>query len=211
MSNRNYTEAERFELLYEVAELYDPIVWPWAYDRWQDLNQKYFGGLLKVGPIQWGLTEHGHFLGSYLQDTNKITLHTSLIQPQSSAWGSRGLLGERMAEDVILHEMIHQHIYQTLGTTRDNKGQCHNFEPWCDEINRLNPLLGLDGKATVTKQKRVKEEGAKGNGRVTWVRSGDGTLTRKQLSSYPHSLRPREYYEASCQEMLARMMKNCST
>ena len=209
MSNRNYTEAERFQLLREVAELYYPLVGPWTFDTWKDLNQKYFNGELKVGPIEWGLTKHGHALGYYSQQTNKITLHPSLLKPHSRAWEYGGLLGERMAEDVILHEMLHQHLYQEFGPITNKKG--HNTQLWCDEINRLNLLLGLDGKATISKQRRVKGEGAKGVGKVKWMPFGDGTLTLNQLSSWPHSLRPTGYYEASCKEMLDKMINNCNT
>ena len=207
MMDTHYSESDRFQLLRQVAELYDPLVWPWAYDTWKSLNETYFNGELKVGPIQWGLTEHGHSLGHYTPSVNKITLHTSLLKPYSNAWNYDGLLGERMAEDVILHEMLHQSIYQTIGTTRNEKGQCHNYQPWCDEINRLNPMLGLPGKATIIKQRRIKEEGVKGNGKVTWMPSGDGTLTLKQLSTWPHSLRSNGYYEISCKDMLERMVK----
>lgn len=210
MLSSNYSESERFELLRQVAELYDPLVWSWAYDTWKILNEKYFNGELKVGPIEWGLTEHGRSLGRYTAVVNKITLHTSLLKPHSSAWNYTGLLGERMAEDVILHEMLHQSIFQKLRTTRDEKGRCHNYQPWCDEINRLNPLLGLPGIATISKQRRIKEKGIKGNGKAKWMPSGDGTLTLKELSSWPHSLRPEGYYEASCKEMLERRIK-CNT
>jgi hypothetical protein len=203
---RKYSESERFNLLREVAELYDPKVWPWAYDTWRALNNKYFIRGLKVGPIAWGLTDFGHSLGHYTPQVNKITLHSSLLEPSSGAWGYGGLLGERMAEDVLLHEMLHQSIQQKLGFIRDKKGQCHNFQPWCDEINRLNPIIGLEGKATIIKQRRVREPGqATGKGRVVWAPSNDGTLTRKQLSTWPYSLRPAGYYEESCLEMLARM------
>ncbi len=202
-----YSEDDRFSLLREVAVIYDPKVWPWAYDTWKSLNGKYFGGALKVGPIQWGLTEWGHFLGSYTPEVNKITLHTSLIEPLSRAWNMRGLLGERMTEDVILHEMVHQKIQQKLGYC-DGKFGCHNFQPWCDEINRLNPLLGLQGKATMCRQRRVKGAGqTTGNGTVKWMPTDNGNFTLKQLASWPHGLRPKGYYEESCQEMLDKLMK----
>jgi hypothetical protein len=200
------SETERFLLLREVAELYDPKVWPWAYDTWQSLKGKYFPGNLEVGPIEWGLTEWGGCLGYFTPEVNKITLHKSLLDPCSRAWGYRGLLGERMTEDVMLHEMLHQKIFQELGYCADKFG-CHNFEPWCDEINRLNPLLGLEGKATVSRQRRIKEPEKKGNGKVKWMPTGDGTMTLKQLATWPHSLRPEGYYEESCREMLENMMK----
>jgi hypothetical protein len=203
-----HTETELFHLLRIVAEHYDPEVWPWAYDTWLSLNKTYFSGELGVGPIQWGLTEWGGYYGCYQPDINKITLHTSLIKPYSGAWNRRGLLGERFTEDVILHEMLHQHIQQALGYIRNEKGECHNFQPWCDEINRLNPLLGLEGKATLIKQRRVKEPGqTKGNGKVKWMPTGEGTLMWKELSSWPHCLRPDGYYEESCREMLENMKK----
>jgi hypothetical protein len=199
------SETERFLLLREVAELYDPKVWPWAYDTWQSLNIKCFDGNLRVGPIAWGLTEWGGFYGCYSVDVNKITLHSSLIKPYSHAWNKRGLLGERFTEDVILHEMLHQKIQQELGYC-DGKFGCHNFQPWCDEINRLNPILGLEGTATMCKQRRVREEGQT-RGKVRWMPTGDGTLSLRELSSWPHTIRPEGYYEKSCREMLERMKK----
>lgn len=202
--NREYSEEERFQLLHQVAELYDPEIGPWAYNTWKQLNQKYFKGEIQIWPIGWGLTKYAHRLGFADGLNRKIVLHTSLINPRSKAWGQRGLLGERFAADVLLHEMIHQYIFQTERSV----GEPHNCQMWCDELNRLIPLLGFTGKATVSKQRRVKEPGTKGSGRVTWLPSGDGTMIRKELSTWPYTSRPEEYYEISCREMLAAIRKS---
>jgi hypothetical protein len=201
------TEDGRFEALRKISEFYNPVIGPWVYDTWKTLNEKYFGGSLRVGSIVWGLTEWSGSLGYFTPSQNKITLHRSLINPQSEACGTRELLCERMTEDVILHEMLHQKLFQELGYCADKFG-CHNFQPWCDEINRMNPLLGLEGKATVNKQRRIKEAAQnKGSGKAKWMPSEDGTMTRTQIATWPHSLRQREYYETSCHEILNSIVK----
>lgn len=48
----------------------------WSYDKWEKLNNLYFGGQLEPGPILWGLTPHGKHLGAYNPIDNQIILHT---------------------------------------------------------------------------------------------------------------------------------------
>jgi len=203
---RNYSESKKFKLLREVSQLHDPSIGPWAYDTWQLLNEKYFNGELKVGPIVWGLTVHGTAVGYYTEEINKITLHPSILKPFSRAWRCEGLLGEKMAEDILLHEMVHQNIFQVFNLTRFEHGQCHNFGPWCDEINRLNPMMELQGKATMSTKRRVKV-GENGSRKVIWIPQDDGTLTKKQLCSWPNSLRPIGYYETTRKEKLVSIIK----
>ena len=75
----------------------------------------------------------------------------------------------------------------------------------CDEINRLNPILGLEGKATMCRHRRVEKENQT-KGKVWWIFTGDGTLSPRELGSWPHSLRPEGYYEKSCKEMEKMMI-----
>jgi len=150
---------------------------PWAYDTWASHNAAFFGNRLTPGPILWGLTPHGHLLGSYAHGRNAITLHTALINPRSDAWCILDLLGERYAADVLLHEMIHQDLYQAGENTK------HNEEPWCNSILRITLLLGLPPiKAKPIRQKRV-------GGKVTWF-TEPGHLTRREIASWPQKRRP---------------------
>ncbi len=165
----------------------------WAYDTWIEHNACYFDGRLTPGPILWGLTPHGHALGFYDRGRNAITLHPSLIRPGASAWGIGALLGERYAADVLLHEMIHQKVHQLDGYAG---AESHNCEPWCAEVNRLSAMLGLACKAAPIRQKRVDRK-------VTWFVE-PGHLSRRQIATWPHGVRPAGYYEAAAADLLAR-------
>ena len=182
-----------FEILKQAASISDGGYGVWAYDKWAEFNNKYFEGQLIVGGIFWGLTPHGGSLGYFEGWRNAITLHVSLIDPNGrNPWDQGKLMGEKMGSDVLLHEMMHQAIHQKGGDPSPNH---HISQLWCDGINRLIPMIGIDTDlvAKPIKQMRVREAGVKGNGKVSWVVS-DGGMTRNTLSSFPHSLRPDGYY-----------------
>src|ERR1700736_1587499 len=102
--------SSTLDILKAAALISDPGCGVWAYDEWADHNQRCFDGTLIPCPIQWGLTAHGRSLGAFDITFYRIILHTSLIVPSSGdPWGIRKLLGQRLASDVLLHEMIHQH------------------------------------------------------------------------------------------------------
>jgi hypothetical protein len=169
----------------------------WAFDTFDELNALCFDGCLKPRPILWGLTPHGYALGFYSSGDGHITLHTSLIRPSGNAWGKRSLLGERFARDVLVHEMVHASQCELLGHSAFGGNNTHNCESWCSEIVRITPLLGLlPIKAKPIRQKRV-------NGSVQWYTESE-CLTRKAIASWPHSIRPRGYYEAAAQDLLDR-------
>jgi hypothetical protein len=182
-----------FEILKRAAEIADGKYGTWAYDTWEVFNNRYFGGELIVGGINWGLTPHGGSLGYFELWRNSITLHISLIDPEGrNPWRQGHLMGERMAGDVLVHEMMHQSIQQRGG---DPSKFAHNSPLWCAEINRMIPLLGITTElvARPIKQRRVKDWIGKGNGHVAWV-VNPGEMERDQLSRFPHSLRGDDYY-----------------
>jgi hypothetical protein len=158
----------------------------WAYDEWTNLNDRYFGSQNKPGPMLWGLTPHGRSLGSFSANRNAITLHKSLVEPSTDAPWAISYLGKKYASDVILHEMIHQHIHQMSLPTKGYSS--HDNKSWCDQLNRLAPMLGFKNmpRAEVIKQKRV-------GGKVQWY-VPPGCMTRKELASFPHSQRSSEYF-----------------
>lgn len=179
----------------------------WAYDEWERLNHAYFDNTLEVGQITWGLTAYGRCIGLHSGWRNHITLHQSLIERDENWQG--GIRGrERIASDVLLHEMIHQSIHQRLGHSGcgDNTGGCtsHNNAEWVSEINRIAPLLDLPANAAVIKQKRVKAPGASGKGKVVWYVE-PGKMDRGQLSQFPHCMRPAGYYQNVPYEIANRL------
>lgn len=190
---------EQLKILKSAAEISDFGYGVWAYDKWDDFNQQYFDGALTIGGIFWGLTSHGHALGFFERWRNAITLHTSLVRASTDAWGMGRLLGERLAADVLLHEMIHQYnnqIDKVEAKSRKASESSHNCDAWCNQINRLILLLNIETslRAVPIGQKRI-------DGKVQW-HVPDGNMTRSQLATFPHSLRPASYYESESRELI---------
>jgi len=180
--------------LIEYAGMIYPKVGGWAYRTWDELNTKYFGCHNKLGGIQWGLTPHGQ-LGSYSPSSNIITLHSSLIEPRDqTVWNGLGsFLGPLFARDVLLHEMVHQHLHQYhsaeyVEACRKRRSS-HNNDLWINEINRIGPMLGLKFHAQVIKQRRVY-------GKQCYL-PRDGYLSQREIASFPHPLRKKNGYYKS--------------
>jgi hypothetical protein len=152
----------------------------WAHETFCMLNAQYFADEIPHSGIVWGLTAHGRKLGHCHCD-GRITLHPALLDPKSNAWGIEPYLGEAYARDVVLHEMIHALLFHR-GVDAD-----HNSEPWCAEIVRLAPELGLKSiKAVPVVPRRVDG--------VVRRQSLPGHLDRKTIATFPHPLRPKSYY-----------------
>jgi hypothetical protein len=177
----------RYSRMREAGVAFFGELGAWAYDEWARLNELYFEGRNEAGPIIWGLTPHGKRLGHYQPERNEIVLHTSLVTPSDgTAWGIRHL-GKKYASDVLLHEMMHQRIHQlSLPVRGYSNDSPHNNQHWVDEVNRIAPLLGLDVKAQLVKQRRIA-------GKVQWA-AEEGYLSRDELARFPHSVRGEEFY-----------------
>jgi hypothetical protein len=158
----------------------------WAYDEWKMLNDTFFDGENKPGPIIWGSTPKGKSLGYYHVSENLIYLHKNLMRPvyptTAFNWGIRHL-NKRVASDVLLHEMIHQRVNQTGGWVGETS---HNNERFVEEVNRIAGVLGMDIKARVIKQTTTRNK-------PTW-NIEPGCLTLKELSDFPYSSRTYNYY-----------------
>jgi len=192
--------AERLAA-FKAAAIWDFDLW--AYETWEHHNRTYFNGELEVGHIEWHkAVPYGRCLGFQSGWRNTIALFESLLRFKKTGryWKSGDGTGrEMLVSDILLHEMIHQSIYQRLGhhgCGHDAKrGRCtsHNNEHWVEHVNRIAPLLELSENAAVIKQKRVKEPGTKGPGAVIWHEPAE-MMTRKQLSTWPYSARSAGYY-----------------
>jgi hypothetical protein len=158
----------------------------WAYDEWKMLNDTFFDGKNKPGPIVWGSTPQDRSLGYYRVSENLIYLHKNLMRPvyptAAFNWGIRHL-NKRVASDVLLHEMIHQKVNQTGGWVGQTS---HNNERFVEEVNRIAGVLGMDIKARVIKQTTTRNS-------PTW-NIEPGYLTLEKLSDFPYSSRTYSYY-----------------
>ncbi len=163
---------EDINTLESAAEILWPSYGAWAYKEWRRLNKLCFAGELSPVRILWGLTPHGRSLGHYRAEDHTITLHLSLV-------ANGGLLDEQHVSDVILHEMVHERICE-IGMPATGTSS-HNCESWVSEINRISPLIGLEVRAAVVRQKRI-------DGKVRWSPEV-GFLSQKGLAEWPQSVR----------------------
>ncbi|MBL7179585.1 MAG: hypothetical protein ABIK98_15630 [Pseudomonadota bacterium] len=158
----------------------------WAYDEWGLLNETYFDGKNTPGAIDWVPADHNGSLGCYSSGENRIFLFKGLARPRYPTnmpkWCLENL-NKRLASDVLLHEMIHQHIYQTGGWEGETS---HNNERFVGEINRIAKLLELNVTAKVITPKMVDDK--------LFRQVAPGCLTLNEICYFPYSTRPYEYY-----------------
>jgi hypothetical protein len=181
-----------------VADYFNPRFGPWANRAFDAINAAFFDDRLPRPLIQWAITPHGACLG--LTDTWKradrpiVTLHPSIMAPAASnPWGvDDRWLGPAYAFDVLLHESIHvaQH---TLHRDMPKGESSHNCESWVLEVNRLAPMLGMEGvTAGRSRPRRVAVPGeftVTGRPATRVERVDDGDIPLKYHSTFPHGVR----------------------
>jgi hypothetical protein len=158
----------------------------WVYDEWKALNDALFYGENIAGTITWKNLPQDSSLGYYDRTKNHIVLHDTLMRPVYPCPGLKSKLrrsNTRKISDVLLHEMIHQRVHQTGGWKGENS---HNNVRFVNEVNRIAKLLGIDIKAKVIQWQTI-------HGKIApCVKSG--CLNIEELSNFPYSSRPRNYY-----------------
>jgi len=178
-----------------------------AYAAFDRINKEYFESALPTPLILWEITPWGHCIAQNRTPTKNPTgpvvvlLHPGLLggrlnpittPKEEGPWGlPRWAHGWPFAYDTLLHECIHININVHLGGHKGDES--HNCPQWIDEVNRLAPMLGLQGvEAGRSKTRRVPIEGEytkTGKPATRVVRRSDGTLTRKEVASFPNSVR----------------------
>ena len=158
----------------------------WIFDEWKTLNDTFFYKENIVGEIIWGATPQDRSLGYYSPNENLIVLHKTLMRPvyptTNLNWAPHRL-NKRKVSDVLLHEMIHQRVHQTGGWEGYDS---HNNEQFVNEVNRIAKLLGIGIKANIIQMETFQ---GKTN---PWTEPG--CLNLEELSNFPYSSRPNNYY-----------------
>jgi hypothetical protein len=172
-------------MLRRIATSYDGPKGEWAYDAFEVINAKYFGGGLPYPKIQWALTAHGRCLGFTRSSSRPpvITLHPSLFAgtEKDDPWRiDPGWLGPTYAFDILTHELIHVSVEYLIG--RGKGTTSHNCEGWIGEVNRLIPLLGFDGVEA------GKSTTARVDGKVKRITTGNVPF-EPAVSTFPYGLR----------------------
>jgi hypothetical protein len=189
------TPPEVVKALDLIADYYSPRFGRWAYHAFDAINAAFFAGRLPRPLIQWALTPHGHCLGlTAMRDPPIITLHPSIMEPRGDAWGiDPAWFGVAYAFDVLLHESIHVAQHALYGPAENTGQSSHNCPSWIAEVNRIAPLLGLDGvEAGRSTTKRVQVAGqftATGKPLTRVVRASRGNLPHKAVARFPGGVR----------------------
>jgi hypothetical protein len=146
-------------------------------DCWREFNRRHFVGRLEPLPIFFTSTApYGKRL-AHCRGTGGT--HIVLTAPA----GTGGLAADR---NTLLHEMIHQHLFQI------GKDSSHAGEPWCQEIMRLhlaitgNPIWA--GTSTVVKE--LQADGTRKSVRINRAHpvTGKRSLAQDKIAGWPRSL-----------------------
>jgi hypothetical protein len=172
----------------QVAHHYEGERGEFAYRAFDWINGELFAGELPTPLIVWTITAHGRCLGLTRSSKRppKIILHPSTLggTEKPDPWGLRpDLLGWAYAFDVLVHECIHVSVAYRLGGAKGPTS--HNNPQWLAEVERLAPLLGLEGlRVARSKTKRVRLE----DGRSVVRRECSASVPYKALATFPYGV-----------------------
>ena len=151
------------------------------YTAFDEINTRIFNGQLKPALIvlapprskEPAWVEHEHRV---------ILVDPAVFGSEKEYWDiPRETLGKAFAYDVLLHCCIHYHIGHQAGVDSS-----HNTPEWLGEVNRIAPLIGLEGvNAQPNKTMRVKTPGQPS----TVVRGSAGNVTPREVAAFPWGVR----------------------
>lgn len=203
VANNYLRHMKDLNILKQSADIIFGKYGRWLYEVWEKHNKAYFANQLHPPGIQCGLTPHGRTLGYYTPAYNTITIHWSLIgaSGRNKAFPFRGKQypfglkpSKDLASDVLLHEMIHQYLFQTGQYKANDNG--HMCDAWVNELNRIAPLIGL-GQYHFSCYKRTKQKKTRKDYYLALndAPKGKKLASREAVVSFPYPLRP--YYKSS--------------
>jgi len=170
--------------------------WTWgpagefAADEFMRLNREHFAGSVSPVPIVIGIAAYGHCIGlTRGHSTPRITLASELFNGSKRQPG-----GPLSVSDTLIHEMVHAFL-RLRGENPD-----HNCAPWCRMITELTPgIAGRGIQAAPVGAMRVPNPDRDTDPEAPKTRvvrrAQPGYLTQKDLSRWPHSIRPAGYYD----------------
>lgn len=193
-------QAELLDNMRQMSRYYYGALGTFFYDAYTFINREYFGGDLPVPLLTVGITSYGACIGWTKANTERhpiIKLHPSTLAPANDGTWGGARHGLPVAYDVILHELTHVSVEYLVG--RGAGDTSHNCDGWISEINRLSPLIGLDGidaGRTVAQRVPVDGEFTKTGKPLTRVaKVARGNVSQRLLGRWPHDLRGDDYWD----------------
>lgn len=211
----SYTSV--LEIFKAASDITDPGYGRFAYETWESFNTIFFEDELRPGAIHWGLTPKGH-LASYDFTCNILTFsrkhwlraykQVPVGEKVRRSDYSRYFVSEEAFKDFLLHEMIHQKIYQfedesksytvksvlsrssllkANGINDYDVVNIHVSAAWLNEVNRINTILQettIPGIAPLRGTKNL----------VAKVRKGEGVMDSCDIERFPYAF--RSYFNA---------------
>ncbi|MCS4116020.1 hypothetical protein GGP49_002970 [Salinibacter ruber] len=217
-----------------AEELHPGAGWE-IYQVWREKNKRLFGRQMQHCGIQFGLAgracrsrtcrssgeatyraacpDEPCGYGSWWPKGQVITLCRRLLHRHGRVWRLyHERLGGRFAEDVLLHQMMHQYIgavrragsqsaedpglrdesSEGTGLDRSLEGSPHNNSLWIGEVNRLSEALETTGGTVAA----LPEDESNGG-------TPDGILSPRETALWPYLSRPEGYYEADPEAVFA--------
>lgn len=155
-----------------AAEIIYPGLGGWTYDKFEELNDRYFEKRVPLMPIRWHLTlPYGSILGRAFR-TGAIELGMYVHKD----WNLRDKKPCMFGEHVLLHEMLHHYLW-AIGENAD-----HQSDSWCREIMRIGVGLGM--RPFVAEREKVQSVRIDGHRKSKRITGGD--LLRTQVSRFPY-------------------------
>ena len=181
-----------FDAMRDTAVAYWSDLGAFVYDAYGWENSERFDNRIALPMIQVALTPHGGCIGMTNANVQRpvITIHPS-SWGNPDAWGGIPA-GRRYVLDIVIHEMTHVSVQMTMQDHTEGVGpwkSSHDNPIWCEEVNRMSPLLGINGvKAAPTVRRRA-------DGRML-RRAPDGCTPMSAVSRWPYSVRDPQYYRS---------------
>ena len=177
-------EAHKFEMLRTASESAHPGYGGWLFDTWMSLNTDYFEGKLEAIAIIWGRIGRTCRLSHFDPGMGRITLQSTLLSPLTNNGCRYQILDLQLAQDALLHAMMHQAIYQELGHDGSARSRqtAHSNPAWVAQVKRIAPLLGHRLYATGLLEQKTPD--------------------RELLADWPYAARSTTYYALAVRSLL---------
>ena len=149
-------------------------------DAWLEFNERFWQGELEPTPIfQPSSTAYGRWVGLTTFDKKRVySIQIKL-----------GKLSLAEKRQILVHEMVHQHLVETGVNPR------HNSAGWCSEIMRISRELGREFWASPPKMARVErlnKETGRMEKTITRINppgpNGEPSLSQQDIAHWPQSV-----------------------
>jgi hypothetical protein len=195
--------SRRSALAREAEERYPGAGWM-IYQWWREWNEALLGRQMETCAILFETVSNGCRFGRWESQDASIIIDRSLLHKHGKVWRLyHEDLGRKFAQDVLLHQMVHQYI-DTVRNAPESPNreptvsQGHDNQQWIAEINRLTETLGLGPRRAAVQETHPTD---------TIIDSAEGPpdpLSDAERTLWPYLIRENGYYQGDAAAVLER-------